>query len=596
MRPHLTQSKSRRQLLGSLAGVSLAAALPPAVQAQNAAPTQRDGSVAPNAPANSATAPITVAHLQAAATLAGLEFSAEDYAAMVAGAQQNRDRYGLVRKQVIENDLAPPFYFSPLVPGMKVNRERRPVRFSAQSTVRRPATLEDVAFWSIVQLAQLLKTRQVTSLELTTMYLERLRRFNPQLNCVVTFCDDLALEQARKADREIAAGQYKGLLHGMPWGCKDIIAVRGYKTTWGSGAYRDQQFDEDATVVRLLTDAGAVMLAKLATGELAGGDQWFGGRTNNPWKLDEGSSGSSAGPGSATAAGLVPFAIGTETGGSILSPSARCGCTGLRPTFGRVSRHGAMALSWTQDRLGPICRHVEDCAVVMSVIARPDDLDLSVSELPFNWDAKARRRPLRVGYLEDAFADTDRQAEWIRNDARTLEQLRSQGFELIPIRVPDFPGEVLQISVEAAVFFDELLRSGRDKLLSVKGKADRYRVSRLVPAVEYLQSQRLRSRMMQQLARATEGVEVYLAPSTNGNPRGADGANATTQNKTQLHSQMANLACYPGLALPNGFTAEGTPTSINFMGRPFAETEVLQVAKLYQDVTGFNLKHPPLVA
>ncbi len=586
--------KSRRQFIRSLPGLTVVGGIAGSAISHEAV-SQTVTTVATGMPATGKD--LTVAHLQAAAALSGLEFTADEYATMLGGVQQNRNRYTKLREQVIENDLAPPFYFSPLVPGMKVNRTRAPIRFTQTLLVKRPADLEVLAFWPVMKLAQLLKTKQVTSLELTQMYLDRLHRYNARLNCVVSFCDELAIKQAKQADAEIAAGKYKGVLHGMPWGCKDIIAVKGYKTTWGSGAYQDQVINEDASIVTLLNEAGAVLLAKLTTGELAGGDQWFGGRTNNPWNIDEGASGSSAGPACAAAAGLVPFAIGTETGGSILSPSARCGATGLRPTFGRVSRHGAMALSWTQDRLGPICRYVEDCAAVMSVIAKPDGLDLSVSELPFNWDAQRNVKTLRIGYLEDAFADTDRQPEWIRNDQRTLEHLRAKGFKLIPIRVPEFPYDLLSISVEAAVFFDDLLRSGRHKLLTAKTKADRYRVSRFVPAVEYLQSQRLRSRMMQMLAAATESVDVYLAPSANGNPRNADGTNNNTvMNKTQLHSQMANLACYPGLALPNGFTAQGTPTSINFMARPFGEAELMRVAKAYQDSTDFNLKRPVLTA
>jgi Asp-tRNA(Asn)/Glu-tRNA(Gln) amidotransferase A subunit family amidase len=404
------------------------------------------------------------------------------------------------------------------------------------------------------------------------------------------------MRQAMQADTEIAAGKYRGPLHGMPWGAKDIIAVKGYKTTWGSGAYKDQVIEEEASVYEMIRDAGGVLLAKFTTGELAGGDQWFGGRTNNPWKLDEGASGSSAGPGSAVAAGLVPFAIGTETGGSILSPSARCGATGLRPTFGRVSRYGVMALAWTQDRLGPMCRYVEDCATVMTVIAKPDGRDLSVSEIPFNWDATVDIKKLKVGYLNHAFMDADRSPEWIRNDQATLEKLQSMGVELIPISTPDFPIELLNLSVEAAVFFDDLLRSGRDQLLTAKTKADRFRISRMVPAVEYLQSQRMRSIMMQQLAAATADVDVYLAPSTNGNPRAPEGAAAPAvpppPNLTQQHSQMANLACYPAVALPNGFMENGAPTSINFMAQPFGEASLLALAKAYQDATDFNRKHP----
>ena len=577
-------AESRRHFLASVSALGLSAPLLPGVL------------WAKMAEAGATT--VDVPMLKAAATVAGLQFSDETLASMVIGVNQNLGRIETLHAQKIPNNVSPPFYFSPLVPGMQVDRTRAPLKMSKLPSIKRPAQLDELAFWPVTHLAQLLKTRAVTSVELTEMYLARLHRYNPKLNCVVTFLDELALQQAKQADAEIAAGKYRGPLHGVPWGAKDIIAVKGHKTTWGSGAYKDQVIEEEASIVEILREAGAVLLAKLTTGELAGGDQWFGGRTNNPWNLNEGASGSSAGPGSAVGAGLVPFAIGTETGGSILSPSARCGVTGLRPTFGRVSRYGVMALAWTQDRLGPMCRYVEDCATVMSVIAKPDGRDLSVSDIPFNWDATLDIKKLKVGYLNNAFKDADRLPEWTRNDEATLAKLQSMGVELIPISTPDFPIEILSISVEAAVFFDDLLRSGRDQLLTAKTKADRFRVSRMVPAVEYLQSQRMRSIMMQQLAAATAGVDVYLAPSANGNPRAPEGAAAPVtpppQNLTQQHSQMANLACYPGLALPNGFSANGTPTSINFMARPFGEGALMALAKAYQDATDFNRKHPVL--
>jgi len=450
-----------------------------------------------------------------------------------------------------------------------------------------------------MKLAQLIKSRAVTSTELTEMYLGRLHKYNSQINCVVTFLDDVAREQARQADAEIAAGKYRGPLHGIPWGAKDIIAVKGYKTTWGSPAFQDQMIDEEASLVIMLREAGAVLLAKLSTGELAGGDVWFGGRTNNPWKLDEGSSGSSAGPASATAAGLVAFAIGSETGGSILSPSARCGATGLRPTFGRVSRHGVMALSWTQDRLGPFARCVEDCALIMRVIARPDGKDLSVSEIPFNWDAHRDFRTLKVGYLKDAFEDPDRGPDWVKNDQDTLAKLAEMGIKLIPLQVPDFPMDVSSFGVEAGVFFDDLVRSGRVSMLVNKNRGNSLYTSRIVPAVEYLQIQRLRTMMMQKLAEATAGVDVYIAPSTNARPvrpgeAPGGGGREAPRGPSAIHFSMANLACYPGVGLPNGFMANGAPTSITFMGQPFREPEVMCLAKAYQDASGFNLKHPPL--
>ncbi len=578
-----TPIASRRHFLSTLTGLGVGATLLPGVLL-----AKMDAA---------GVSTVSPALLKEAATLAGLVFTEEECAGIVDSLNQNTARYQALHTVKIPNDVAPPFYFSPIVAGMEVDSKPAPLRFSKPAKRAVPANLEDVAFWSVADLAQLLKTRAATSEALTRMFLARLRRLNPKLNCVVTFLDELAIAQAKQADSEIAAGNYKGPLHGMPWGAKDIIAVKGYKTTWGSGAYKDQVIDEDATVVTLLAEAGAVLIAKLTTGELAGGDVWFGGRTNNPWNLEVGASGSSAGPGSAVGGGCVPFAIGTETGGSILGPSARCGVTGLRPTFGRVSRYSVMALSWTQDRLGPMCRRVEDCALVMSVIARPDGIDLGMSPIPFKWDARRDFKKLRVGYLPQAFSDTDRNPEWIKNDAATLATLRGMGVELIPLTLPDIPQlDVLSISVESAVFFDDLLRSGRDKLLTVKTRGPRLRAARYIPAVEYLQSQRFRSMMMSQLAAATAGVDVYVAPYSSGriDPPTPPGAPTPKQNFTQQHNQMANLACYPAIALPNGFAANGAPTSITFLARPFGEAALLTIAKAYQDSTEFHLKTPTL--
>jgi Asp-tRNA(Asn)/Glu-tRNA(Gln) amidotransferase A subunit family amidase len=541
--------------------------------------------------------------------LAGLTFSDEDQKAMLQAANQNLARYEEVRAIHIPNDVAPPFYFSALTPGMKVNRTREPLRFSAP-VVKRPANLEDVAFWPIVQLAQLVKSRQVTSVELTDMYLKRLHQYNAKLNCVVTFLDDVAKAQAKQADAEIAAGRYKGPLHGIPWGAKDIIAVKGYKTTWGSAAYKDQEIADEASVVEMLREAGAVLLAKLATGELAQGDRWFGGQTMNPWNLAEGSSGSSAGPASATAAGCVAFGIGSETSGSILSPSARCGITGLRPTFGRVSRYGVMALSWTQDRLGPLCRYSEDCAVVMSVIARPDNRDMSVSDIPFNWNAHLDIHKLRVGYLKDAFDET-RDPIAKRDDEKTMEQVQALGVKLIPVTVPETNLDASSFGVESGAFFDELIRTGGDKKMTNPPRAAGFRSSRLIPAVDYLQAQRTRTMMMMQLAEATAGVDVYLVPVNSGGGGGGRGrgaapdaatptppaagrGNGQRRSVTQRHFAMANSACYPALNIPNGCAESGSPGAITFYARPFGEAELLALGKAYQDVAGFHLKHPNL--
>lgn len=429
---------------------------------------------------------------------------------------------------------------------------------------------------------------------------------------MVTFLDEVGLEQARQADSEIAAGHYKGPLHGIPWGAKDIISVEGFTTTWGSEAFRDQVFDYDASVVEMLRDAGAVLIAKLATGELASGDNWFGGQTKNPWDPEQGSSGSSAGPGSATAGGCVGFAIGSETSGSILSPSARCGLAGLRPTFGRISRYGVMALSWTHDRLGPMCRYAEDCAIVMQAIAKPDGRDMSVSDLPFNWDATLDIRTLRVGYIKESF-DEIPDPVVKRNAEATLEMLRSVGVsDFIPMAVPDVPTNQGAIGVESTVFFDEKSRTGQME----KARRGARHSSRLIPAVEYLQSQRSRMMTMTELAKATEGIDVYVvgasprrgggrggrggrggtapAGARGGGRGGRGGAPPRPQTPARRHSSMANLACYPAINVPNGFTEGGTPTNVTFFARPFREHELLALAKAYQDAAGFHLREPSL--
>ncbi|MBZ5622176.1 MAG: amidase [Acidobacteriia bacterium] len=607
--PH-SQNEARRRFLACLSSFGLGGTLVPGVlwaQVQQTGAQQ-----------------VTADMLKDALTLSGLSFPDEDQKAMLQTVNQNLARYEDVRSLHIPNDISPPFYFSPIVPGMKVNRTRLPLRFSTPA-VKRPANLEDVAFWPVTQLAQLIKTRQATSVELTGMYLARLHKYNEKLNCVVTFLDDLAMTQAKQADADLAAGKYKSPLHGIPWGAKDIIALPGYKTTWGSAAYQDQVIEEEASVIGMLRDAGAVLVAKLTSGELAQGDRWFGGQTKNPWNTAEGSSGSSAGPASATAGGLVGSGIGTETSGSILSPSARCGVTGLRPTFGRISRYGVMALSWTQDRLGPLCRYAEDCALVMSVIARPDNRDMSVSDIPFNWNAHLDIHKLRVGYLKDAFDET-RDAVAKSNEEKAIEEIRALGVKLVPLTVPEWTVDVSSYGVESAVFFDELIRSGRDKQLTNPSRGNGFRSSRTIPAVEYLQSQRARTMMMMKLSAATADVDVYLAPFSAGGGGGRGGRGGATpgdgsappgdrggtgggrgrgaapgagfnpqrRSAVQRHFNMANLACYPALSVPNGFSEAGTPGSITFYARPFGEAELLAVAKAYQDASGFHLKHPNL--
>jgi Asp-tRNA(Asn)/Glu-tRNA(Gln) amidotransferase A subunit family amidase len=562
---------------------------------------------------------LTLEMVTDALRLSGIELSEEDRKAMVENANRNLSQYEEIRKVDIPNDISPPFHFSSIVPGIEVNRTKQPFRLSALPGVRRPANLEDAAFWPVRHLAELIRSRQVTSLELTEMYLARLHRYNGVLNNVVTFLDDYGRAEAKRADAEIAAGRYKGPLHGIPWGAKDIISVKGFTTTWGSPAFKEQVFDYDASVVEMLRDAGAVLIAKLTTGELASGDNWFGGQTKSPWDPTLGSSGSSAGPSSATAAGCVAFGIGSETSGSILSPSARCGLAGLRPTFGRISRYGVMALSWTQDRLGPICRYAEDCAIVMQAIAKPDGRDMSVSDIPFNYNAQLDIRKLRVGYIKESFDDITNPTVKA-NAAAVLDALRKIGVSnFVALTIPNSVGNASAIGVESAVFFDRHQRAGRMKTARNGGRPN----GRLVNAVDYLQSQRVRTMMMMDLAKATAGVDVYVvaANQQTGGPGGAGGAgtagaasgaeavaaggapgagggpgggfgNNRPQSTTQRHFNMANLACYPAINIPNGFNDTGSPTNVTFYARPFGEMELLAFAKAYQDAAGFHLKKP----
>jgi Asp-tRNA(Asn)/Glu-tRNA(Gln) amidotransferase A subunit family amidase len=576
---------------------------------------------------------VTPEMLKHALALVGLEFTDEERQQMLNGVNQALTRYEELRQIHIDPNLAPPLYYSPLVPGTRLDRVARPMRPSRPRAVRRPRNLEDVAFWPIADLAQLLKTRQVKSVELAEMYLARLKRYNPTLNFVVTFTDDLAMKQARQADEEIAAGKYRSPLHGVPWGCKDIISVPGYPTQWGSDAFRGQTFDVEATVVRLLREAGAVLLAKLATGELASGDQWFGGRTNNPWDVKEGSSGSSAGPASATAAGCVAFGIGTETSGSILSPATRCGVTGLRPTFGRVSRYGAMTLSWTQDRLGPLCRTAEDCALVFNAIAKPDEQDVSVIDLPFNWDASLDVRTLKVGYLEPAFREPNRSDELKKLDQQVLDTLRGLGVTLEPFELPRMAVNLTGgFGVESGAAFDEFIRIRGDKKLTSRARGGGFRTSRLMPAVEFLQGQRVRAMVMRQFASLVSKYDVYVAPFQNargasggrgrgegeaaagergaggqrgggvaegrgrGRPSTGSGEPAGSRPPSAIgeHFQVANVCGYPAVAVPNGFLADGHPTSITFLGRLYNEAQILALARAYEQVAGWHERHPTL--
>ena len=524
---------------------------------------------------------ITKQMIAAAEAVAGLEFTDEERELMLEDLGTNLERYSDLRQVEIPNSVHPALIFDPLLPGRTVKPRVGTTRPSRKPGLERPADLEEVAFWSVSDLAELIRSRQVTSVELTRMYLNRLKRFGSKLECVITLTEELAYRQARRADQEIARGLYRGPLHGIPWGAKDLLAEDDYRTTWDAKPFEDQVIDEDATVVRRLEDAGAVLVAKLTLGALAWGDVWFGGKTRNPWNTEQGSSGSSAGSASATVAGLVGFSIGSETLGSIVSPSTRCGATGLRPTFGRVSRYGAMALSWSMDKLGPLCRSVEDCALVFEAIHGADGKDPSARDLPFHWDPDLSLYDIRIGYYKSAFEREDESYRWKDLDQRALDILRSLGAEPIPIEVPDqFPVDALRIilNVEAAAAFDELTRSNRDDLLVrqiQRAWPNVFRQSRFIPAVEYVQANRVRTMVMGAMESAMEGIDVFITPSFG--PR----VLLTT-----------NLTGHPAITLPHGFWEDGTPTSISFIGKLFGETELLAVAHAYQRATDFHLKRP----
>ncbi len=525
--------------------------------------------------------------LRDAAAVSGLDFTDVQLDQMLKGVTENAVILRELRKIDIDNSVAPPLYFNPLLPGMKIDRTRRPFRPSAPPRVSRPRDLEDVAFWPVTHLAELIRTRQVTSIELTEMYLARSKRHNPKLKCFVTVTDDLALREARQADKEIAANRYRGPLHGIPWGVKDLFALKGYPTTWGAAPFRDRVIDVDATVVTRLRNAGAVLLGKLATGELALDDIWFAGQTMNPWDTSMGSQGSSAGPGSATAGGLVGFSIGTETWGSILAPSAICGVTGLRPTFGRVSRYGAMTLSWTMDKTGPMCRSVEDCALVLNAIQGADNLDLAAVDVPFNWDATPDVRKLRVGYLKAAFENTRQTPQVDANDRTALDKIRSLGIELVEIMVPDYPTVDPQ-----AVLYGEAIASLRDPLethpaeLARQDRIIRHKTFRFFPAADYVNANRARTLLMQEMDKIMSKIDVYLLPY--------DYGDYTPNPVAERSTGITNLTGHPSVTLPHGFDEKGHPTGLTFVGKLFGEAEMLALAKAYQDSTDWHLRHPKL--
>ena len=486
--------------------------------------------------------------------------------------------YQAYRKVDLPNHVMPALQFNPLPSGYELPRGESENSWTLPENGSKPELEADLAYLSIPELAALLRNGEVTSKELTRFFLDRLQKYDPKLHCVITLTEPYALEYAEQMDKELAEGTDRGILHGIPYGIKDLFAFPGYPTTWGAAAFKDQVIDEKAGVIEKLEDAGAVLIAKLTLGALAMGDVWFADTTRNPWNLEQGSSGSSAGSAAATAAGLVPFAIGTETYGSIVSPSTRCGVTGLRPTYGRVTRAGAMALSWSMDKAGPICRSAEDCAIVFDAIRGLDAKDPTLFDVPFNYK-EVDLSELRIGYFKTAFDD---ESPFAKNDRASLKVLRKLGARLEPVDLDvDLPVDAMTnlLLAEAAAAFDELTRSNRDSLLVSQGEyawPALFRAARYMPAVEYIQANRLRTLLIEEYHTLMKEYDVIVTPSFGG---------------TQLPA--TNMTGHPVVVVPNGASAGGSRSTISFLGNLFDEATILAVAHAYQEATEFHLLRPP---
>ncbi len=584
-------SVDRRSFVKLLPAVGVAGLtatkLPLDVLAQTPTPTP--------SPSPSPTPPLRVTKemMHATEKLIGIELTDAQEAMALGGVNRNLDAYEANRKIDVPLDTEPAISFHPARANKKLYAAKTRFRFG-RVEVPQFKSVEDLAFSTVPQLAELIRTRKISSTELTKMYLARLKKYGTKLLCVVTLTEDLALKQAAAADAEIKRGKYRGPLHGIPWGAKDLFATKGIKTTWGAEPYRDQVIDYDSTVVERLTDAGAVLVAKLSMGALAQGARWFAGVTRNPWQPDEaqqGSSGSSAGPAAATSGGLVGFSIGTETLGSIVSPSSRCGVTGLRPTYGRVSRYGAMGLSWTMDKIGPMCRGVEDCAAVLNAIYGPDGKDITVGDAPFNWNPNTNISTLRIGYLKTEFDGpaTPPQNEQQRTQAEqrralyktALEVLEKAGAKLTPIELPKFSAGTLRfiLSAEAAAAFDDITRDGRVNQLSGQTPGDwpnTFRTSRFIPAVEYLRAQRARTLLMLEMEKLMSQWDVFVSP--------APGSASLL---------VTNLTGHPAVVLPCGFVND-LPIAIMFTGGVYDEVSPLRVALAFEQATKWHTMHPNL--
>jgi len=516
-------------------------------------------------------ATVSVEMVKQAEWIAGLELTDDERKETAENLKRTMGSIEALRKVPVGYDIPPAIAFIPAPTPSTVEPVRRNQAVPSEGQAgKRPEGDDALAFLPVTELSALIRTRQVTATELTKLYLARLKRFDPLLKAVVTLTEDLALKQAGKADTELAAGIYRGPLHGIPWGAKDLIAYPGYPTTWGAVPFKDQVINDKATVAARLEEAGAVLVAKLSMGALAQGDRWQGGMTRSPWDPRRGSSGSSAGSASTVAAGLVGFAIGSETLGSIVSPCRACGASGLRPTFGRVSRAGCMTLSWSMDKLGPITRSVEDTALILDAIHGSDGgLDISAVDRPFAWPYPGEIRGLRVGFVH-----RDDRPDDTRDDLRVLREL---GVTLVPITLPtSIPAGAisLMLSVESAAVFDDLTR--RHVTEGLNTWPPTFREKQFVSAVEYLRAARVRTLLMRAMADLMKTVDLYV------------GGNDLV---------ITNLTGHPSVVLPHGFSGNNgrpAPGSITFTGQLYGESPLIAVASAFQKAVGDHLKRPPI--
>jgi Asp-tRNA(Asn)/Glu-tRNA(Gln) amidotransferase A subunit family amidase len=521
----------------------------------------------------------TIKLIQQTVGLYDLDFTQSEADSMIGNLVSQKRIYARMHQQLPKNDLPYPFAYKPAPIGFSIPKNQQTIHWSIPTNVALPQNKNDLAFYSILQLASLIKNKKITSVELTQFFLNRLKKWGDTLQSVITLTEDLAMQQAKQADAEMKQGKYRGPLHGIPYGLKDLFAVKGYKTTWGTTPYKDQVLDYDSYVYTKLKEAGAVLCAKLSLGALAFNNKWFGGETKNPWDLTQGSSGSSAGSASSVVAGLLPFTMGTETLGSIVSPSTRCGATGLRPTFGTVSRSGAMVLCWSLDKAGPICRSAEDDAIVYFYINGTDGKDASAVNHAFNYDQKKDISKLRFAYAENYFKRLPKDAmEW-----KVLDAYKAMGIDVKPVDFPDstvYTANIISIilDAESAAAFDELTRTNRDDLIERQDKGfwpNSFRAARVIPAVEYINANRYRSTLCEKIQDFMKNYDVVIVPTFAGN---------------QL--SITNLTGNPVVCMPMGFTKANLPTSITLIGNLYDEATILEAAKAYQDKTDFNKKHP----